>query len=267
MERIAQIIAEASGTDLTGVPSPAVWQALNLLAALLLTAVIVLTILRRRRRLANPVAANPLAAGRAPEPTPFSRGEWGRRMLDKDTHPEVTGGTIGSTVGVTVASTVGGTIGGANDPAWRLHTVAAHGYRTRPIMTRTQAHRLLMLERIVYGKGHGHRLLTPTALSQLLEPVATPSGTAERLTKAARALDGVTLGLPLVDAEGYLIAAIEVRGPRSLNPAIEEGERIKRTVLRRAGVPLVEIGPNDDEATLRATIEPLLIGDAPLAAG
>lgn len=254
MERIAQIIAEASGTDLTGVPSPAVWQALNLLAAMVLTAVIVLTILRRRHRLANPVAEE-----RAPDPTPFSRGEWGRRMLDKDEQSDVTGGTVSGTVSATV--------GGANDPAWRLHTVAAHGYRTRPIMTRTQAHRLLMLERIVYGKGHGHRLLTPTALSQLLEPVATPSGTAERLTKAARALDGVTLGLPLVDAEGCLIAAIEVRGPRSLNPAIEEGERIKRTVLRRAGVPVVEISPNDDEATLRATIEPLLTGHAPLAAG
>ena len=249
MERIADNLAEVAAT-----PSAALWPALHLFAAIILTTVIVLTLLRRRRRRREAAQADVPNIFAHPVATAPSRGHWGNMIQRREAEPAT-------------AEAPAAVVGGSRDPGWRIQAVAAHGYRTRPILSRSQARLMPLVERIVYTRGHGPRLLTPTALGQLLEPVPTPSVTPDRLSRAARALEGVTIAMPLVDSEGHLVAAIDVRGPRSLMPGGDEADQIKRTVLRRAAVPLIEVGPNDEETDLRAVIEPLLTTAPPAVAG
>ncbi len=194
------------------------------------------------RRVSRAMARTPAAEISLPAMT---RGTWAARINRKE--------HLGSQ-----SETL---VGGGSDPEWRVQAVAAHNYRQHPVFSRSQLRLLPVLEKITYTRGRGHRLLAHAALSRLVAPVATPSTTPDRLSRAERALDGLHLDFPLIDAEGMLVAAIELRAPRPLKAgAADDSEAIKREVLRKAGIPLIELRPTDSEDAIRAVLEPILSG-------
>jgi hypothetical protein len=149
----------------------------------------------------------------------------------------------------------------AADPSWRLHAVAANGFRPSPLLNRSQARLLPVLEKLVYTRGSGHRLMARTALSGAVQPVAGIGASADRLTRALRALEGAHLEFALFDGAGLLVAAIEVERPRSPGPAVGGADcdaALRREVLRKAGVPLVRVQPFANEAEVAALLLPHL---------
>lgn len=150
---------------------------------------------------------------------------------------------------------------GTVDQAWRFQAVAANGFRPSPLLNRSQARLLPVLEKLVYTRGSGHRLMARTALAEIVHPVAGIGATADRLSRALRALEGAHLEFALFDGAGLLVAAIEVERPRSPGPAVggaDNDTALRREVLRKAGVPLVRLQPFANEAEVAAQLLPHL---------
>jgi len=205
----------------------------------LLSGLLVFSLFRRSQRVRTDASGPDLTAPR------LTRGTWAARINRKEED----------------RSQVEQVVGGGNDPEWRVQAIAAHNYRQRPLFSRSQLRLLPLLEKITYTRGNGHRLLAHAALAQLVSPVATPSTTPERLVRAERALEGLHIDFPLVDGEGLLVAAIEMRGPRNLKGGgLDDSDALKREVLRKAGIPLIELRPQDGEEVIRAVLEPILAG-------
>jgi hypothetical protein len=185
------------------------------------------------------------AAQNAPQ---LSRGEWANKVRARD----------GTDTNCAPA------LGSDEDPAWRLQTVAAMGFRVRPLMNRSQERLMPILERLTYTRGNGHRLVARAALTELVQPVAAHGVSPDRLARATRALQCQRLDFALLDGAGVLVAAIELRTPRLPGQNDEIGQALRREVLRKAGVPLHRIAAHATEAEVAAILLPHL---APAKAG
>jgi hypothetical protein len=211
-------------------------------AALFAVPLVVVRAMRRRaaRRRAD------MAAQTAPQ---LSRGEWANRVRAREGADQQ-------------APTPA--LGSEEDPAWRLQTVAAMGFRVRPMINRSQERLLPILERLTYTRGDGHRLVASAALTELVQPVAAHGVSPERLARATRAVQCQRLDFVLLDAAGLMVAAIEVRTPRLPGQSDEIGSALRREVLRKANVPLHRIAPHATEAEIASILLPHL---APAKAG
>lgn len=197
----------------------------------------ILVLLARRRAVRQRARA-----AQRPTATP-SRGEWANRLRAAE------GGAAPLPAPVQ---------GGAEDGAARLQTVAATDFRARPLLSRSQARLLPILERIVYTRGDGHRLMAHTKLSDVVQPVPGHGTSPERLARALRAIQGLRLEFALFDRNGMLCAALEVQVPCVPGAARDIELALRREVLRKAGVPLHIVPASASDADLRALILPHL---------
>jgi hypothetical protein len=229
----------AQSTDLIRSTPPALLAGI----AFIMFAVPLLLIRLLRKR-----AARRHAAGAVVEGPALSRGEWANRVRAR-------------AEGETGAAPA---LGSDEDPAWRLQTVAAMGFRVRPLMNRSQERLLPILERLTYTRGDGHRLIPCVALTELVQPVAAHGVAPDRLARATRALQGQRLDFVLLNGAGMLVAVIELRTARLPGQNDDIGQALRREVLRKAGVPLHRMAPHATEAEVAALMLPYF---APAKAG
>ncbi len=132
--------------------------------------------------------------------------------------------------------------------------VARARFRLVPLLNRSEARILPMLERIVAEIGLGHRVMAQVSLGEILCAVDAQGlddfhGEANRLINAKR------LDFVIIDARGLTVAAIEYHGTgHHLSDTAFIRDAVKREALRRAGLTLIELPPETDEALLRSLI-------------
>lgn len=145
-----------------------------------------------------------------------------------------------------------------------LQLVAEAAFQRVPLLNKSEARLLPILEKLVRELGQGHRLLIQVALGELL-CAANADGKPNYGLEANRAINAKRLDFAIIDRRGLMVAAIEYQGSgHHLNSNAFMRDAVKREALRKAGITLIELPPDADEALIRDRLSS--IADLPLAA-
>lgn len=125
----------------------------------------------------------------------------------------------------------------------QLEAVARVAYETAVLLNREEARLLPVLERIVAGFGAGHRVMAQTSMGEILRP-RRGSGDQKALDEAYFAINSKRLDFAIFDRTLRLVLAIEYQGTGHHQNAAFLRDAVKREALRRAGIRMIEVGPD-----------------------
>lgn len=144
-----------------------------------------------------------------------------------------------------------------------LQLVAEAAFKRVPLLNKSEARLLPILEKLVRELGQGHRLLIQVALGELL-CAANADGKPNYGLEANRAINAKRLDFAIIDRRGLMVAAIEYQGSgHHLSSNAFMRDAVKREALRKAGISLIELPPDADEALIRDRLSS--VADLPLA--
>jgi hypothetical protein len=126
-------------------------------------------------------------------------------------------------------------------PHDQLDAISAVRFETRPLLNKSEARLLPLLESITRAHGDGHRLMAQVSLGEVLRP-RPGSASAEKLDAAYRSINSKRLDFAIFNRFGHLIAAIEYQGHgHHSHDQTFLRDAVKREAIRKAGVPYVEV--------------------------
>lgn len=127
--------------------------------------------------------------------------------------------------------------------------VAGADFRVVPLLNKSEAHLLPMLERITREIGKGHRVMAQVSMGEIIRAADGFDSDANRAINAKR------LDFIIIDRQGLTVAAIEYQGSgHHLSNNAFLRDAVKREALRKAGLSLIELPPQTDEDLLRARL-------------
>lgn len=126
------------------------------------------------------------------------------------------------------------------DPNHQMEAIAHADFETVPLLNREEARLLPLLEQATRKHGNGHRLMAQTSLGELLRPKSRIQGE-DSLKRAYASINSKRLDFAIIDRFGHLALAIEYQGSGHYQPKAFMRDAVKREVLRKAGVPLLEV--------------------------
>jgi hypothetical protein len=126
----------------------------------------------------------------------------------------------------------------------QMRAVARSGFERRPLLNREEARLLPLLERAAREGRLGHRVMAQTSLGEVIRPLGRDGA------EAFAAINAKRLDFAIFDRHGLIACAVEYHGTGHFQGAAEARDRVKREALRKAGVPLVEVYPDFEEADL-----------------
>lgn len=143
------------------------------------------------------------------------------------------------------------------DPAQQLHAIARVDFECIPLLTPPDARLLPLLEAAAHDLRAGHRVLAQTSLGDLIRPQAN-SASADDRSAALASITAKRIDFAIIDRAGRLAVAVDYQDADHHQDHALGRDAIKREALRRAGIPLIELGPDFDAAHLRQRIAGLL---------
>lgn len=138
--------------------------------------------------------------------------------------------------------------------AEQMRAVAENGFERKPLLNRSEARLLPVLDGAAGAAGQGHRVMAQVALNEVIRPMR---GAAE---EALGAIVAKRLDFAIVDRRGMIACAVEYQGEGHWQNHAAMRDAVKREALRKAGVRVVEVHPGDSEEAVRASILALLSG-------
>lgn len=152
------------------------------------------------------------------------------------------------------------------DPMLQLHSVRASGLETVPLLNRDEARLLPLLEKTVCDHGDGHRVMAQTSLGELIRPTGDPITTGH-LSAARASINSKRLDFAIINRRGHLVAAVEYQGTghHTKDDAFLR-DAVKRDALRKAGVPYIEIMPDDTSDMICRRLRDVLVPQRAAAA-
>lgn len=120
------------------------------------------------------------------------------------------------------------------DAAEQLRHVMGAAFRTRPLLSKSEARVLQVAEAAIAERGLPWRVMAQVCLGEIL---ASPNA------KAYAAINSKRVDLLVVDAASQPIAAIEYQGSGHYKGSAPARDAVKKEALRRAGVRWIEITP------------------------
>ncbi|WP_374291692.1 DUF2726 domain-containing protein [Paenirhodobacter enshiensis] len=136
-------------------------------------------------------------------------------------------------------------------PNSHLDLVQGSAFRVIPLLNRSEARLLPILERIVEEIGQGHRVMAQVAMGEVLRAVDARGQDAFD-SEANRAINAKRLDFVIIDRRGLTVAALEYQGSgHHLNSNAFLRDAVKREALRKAGLTLIELPPDTNEKILR----------------
>lgn len=146
-----------------------------------------------------------------------------------------------------------------HDPANQMKAISQVGFKTVPLLNRSEFQLLPLLESITRDLRSGHRVMAQTSLGEILVPVTT---TDPRLKPAAHAsINSKRLDFAIFNRAGHLVLAIEYQGQGHYAPTAFMRDAVKREALRKAGVPYVEVPSMFRPTEIRAEVMRILRGE------
>lgn len=128
------------------------------------------------------------------------------------------------------------------DPKAQVDAVSRVDFQRIPLMNKGEYRVFVLLERALPDVARGYRLMAQTNLSEILRP---DTRTPEPLrTEAFASINSKRVDFVIIDASGRAALAVEVQGSgHYLGGTAFIRDAVKKEVLRRAGVPLLEVTP------------------------
>jgi hypothetical protein len=126
------------------------------------------------------------------------------------------------------------------DPRTQMEAVSRVGFQPVPLLNRSEARLLPLLESVVRSAKSGHRVMAQTALGEVIRPLQ--DGVSKELQDQAFAsINSKRLDFAIIDRFGILRLAIEYQGHGHYHDTSFMRDVVKREALRKAGVPFLEI--------------------------
>ena len=148
------------------------------------------------------------------------------------------------------------------DPAQQMHAIAAVDFETTPLLNRSEARLLPVLENITRHLNQGHRVMAQTSLGEIIRP-SEKSGTADQRTAAYASINSKRLDFAIIDKFGRLALAIEYQGTGHYHTTSFMRDAVKREVLRKAGVQMYEVPADFNSASLTQSLLEILAQNGP----
>ena len=126
------------------------------------------------------------------------------------------------------------------DPALQMSAIARAGFETQPLLNRSEARLLPALDAVVRKQGAGYRLMAQTCMGEILRPKR--DGLSEQEWDAAFfAINAKRFDFAVFNRFGHLVVGIEYQGHGHYHSESFMRDAVKREVLRKAGVPFLEL--------------------------
>ncbi len=143
-------------------------------------------------------------------------------------------------------------------PENQVRAIADAQFETQPLLNRSEARLLPVIEDVLAGMGRGHRVMAQTSLGELLRPSKDQP---EAIRHAAHAaINSKRFDFAIIDRAGRLVAAVEYQGTGHYRDTAFIRDAIKREACRKAGVAFIEVQadapPADLVHRLRQVLDP-----------
>ncbi len=148
------------------------------------------------------------------------------------------------------------------DPRNQLDAIGKVGFETAQLLNKEEARLLPLLESAVRAAERGHRVMAQTSMGEILRP-AKGSGSQAQRRAAFASINSKRLDFAVFDRAGTLVCAIEYQGSGHYQGTAYMRDAVKKEVLRRAGVPLIEVPEKFDRAEVGTALRRILCPGAP----
>lgn len=145
----------------------------------------------------------------------------------------------------------------------QMSAIAAASFETKPILNRSEALLLPVIEAAIAEFGRGHRVMAQTSLGELLRPSAAPDLATKNAAFAA--INSKRLDFCIVDAAGRLVAAIEYQGSGHYSATAFMRDAVKREACRKAGVAFIEVQSGTRYSDLTGQLRRIIAAPGPQA--
>jgi Protein of unknown function (DUF2726) len=126
------------------------------------------------------------------------------------------------------------------DPSAQMQAIARVDFETRRLLNREEAPLLPLIERTLRTQGDGHRVMAQTSMGEIIRP-RDGSATREAISAAHAAINSKRLDFAIFKRFGHLVAAVEYQGTGHYQNNAFMRDAVKREVIRKAGVPYIEV--------------------------
>lgn len=131
--------------------------------------------------------------------------------------------------------------------------IAGVGLQRTALMNRGEYRVFRLLQSLAPGLP-GRPLVFPQVPIGEILSVVPSSGTEAQRRRAQQEIQCKRVDFALTDARGLVVAAVELQGGGHFQGNASWRDQVKQATFRRAGVPLIEVGPRVTEDDLRATL-------------
>lgn len=128
------------------------------------------------------------------------------------------------------------------NPKNQMDAVAAMEFETCLLLNKEEARILPVLERTVKKVNKGHRVMAQTSLGEVIQPKKVADYEATRRARAS--INSKRLDFAVINRIGTLVCAVEYQGSGHYRSGTFMRDAVKREVLRKAGVRLLEVTPD-----------------------
>jgi Protein of unknown function (DUF2726) len=119
----------------------------------------------------------------------------------------------------------------------QLRIVESASFRGTPLLNRSELRIFKIIEDLMAKSQPGYRVFAQASLGEIL---ASPN------KDAFLSINSRRVDILIVDPDGWPIAAVEYQGGGHYQGDAVNRDAIKKTALRKAGIPYVEVFPEDD---------------------
>lgn len=140
------------------------------------------------------------------------------------------------------------------DPLKQLEAVRNVEFTVKPLLPRSTAHVLPLVEAALAEYAPEHRVMAQVALQEAIQPVTTTSTSA--LLRADLSIKSKRLDIAVIENMGQLVAALGCAGSHC-SPMRDS---IRREALQNAGIPYLDLNEVQDELAICSFIAQKVAG-------
>lgn len=130
--------------------------------------------------------------------------------------------------------------------------MSAVEFERQPLLNKGEYRVLLVLEAAARDARGGYRVMAQTSLGEVLRPKLSVS--AEQADLAFRSINSKRADFIVVDRRGLAVLAVEYQGNGHYQGNAEQRDAVKRAVFQSAGVMLIEVPAQFNEAALATQV-------------
>ena len=143
------------------------------------------------------------------------------------------------------------------EPTAQMEFISKVDFEARPLLNKPEYRILRILEAVAQETPGGLRVMAQTSLGEVLAPQPA-SGSQEARDLAFRSINSKRLDFLVIDAYGMPVLAVEYQGQGHFSDTTFMRDAVKREVLRKAGIRLLEVPAVFDAEDLERDIRKAL---------